>query len=76
MTTLHQIGITPESYRAAHPEVDADMAALHPLGRVGTPTEVATTVAFLISPEAGFLNGVTLPIDGGRAVNGPDPEAT
>jgi NAD(P)-dependent dehydrogenase (short-subunit alcohol dehydrogenase family) len=64
-----------EDYRAQHPEVDAQMAALHPLGRVGTPTEVADTIAFLLSPAAGFINGVVLPIDGGRAANGADPEA-
>ncbi len=51
------------------------MAALHPLGRVGTPAEVADTVAFLLSEQAGFINGVILPVDGGRAANGPDPEA-
>jgi NAD(P)-dependent dehydrogenase (short-subunit alcohol dehydrogenase family) len=62
-------------YRAAHPEVDGHMAALHPLGRVGSAAEVADTVAFLLSDHAGFINGVTLPIDGGRAANGPDPEA-
>ena len=64
-----------EEYRAAHPEVDTHMAALHPLGRVGTPAEVADTVAFLLSGQAGFINGVVLPIDGGRAANGTDPEA-
>jgi NAD(P)-dependent dehydrogenase (short-subunit alcohol dehydrogenase family) len=64
-----------EEYRAAHPEVDGHMAVLHPLGRVGTPAEVADTVAFLLSEQAGFINGVILPIDGGRAANGPDPEA-
>jgi NAD(P)-dependent dehydrogenase (short-subunit alcohol dehydrogenase family) len=51
------------------------MAALHPLGRVGTPAEVADTVAFLLSGQAGFINGVILPVDGGRAASGPDPEA-
>jgi NAD(P)-dependent dehydrogenase (short-subunit alcohol dehydrogenase family) len=64
-----------EAYRAGHPDVDAQMAALHPLGRVGTSREVADVVAYLLSDQAGFVNGVTLPVDGGRAALGADPEA-
>lgn len=64
-----------EQYRAQHPEVDSQMAALHPLGRVGTAEEVAAAVAFLVSTAAGFINGVVLPVDGGRSANGADPEA-
>jgi NAD(P)-dependent dehydrogenase (short-subunit alcohol dehydrogenase family) len=64
-----------EAYRAQHPDVDALMATLHPLGRVGTGREVADAVAYLLSPQAGFINGVVLPVDGGRAALGADPEA-
>lgn len=64
-----------EAHRRQHPDVDQQMAALHPLGRVGTVDEVADAVAYLLSSGASFINGVILPVDGGRAVNGPDPEA-
>ena len=38
----------------------------HPLGRVGTPEEIADLIAFLISPNAGWITGETIAIDGGR----------
>ncbi len=37
-----------------------------PMGRVGTTEEVATAVLWLLSPEASYITGVTVPISGGR----------
>ncbi|WP_207904461.1 SDR family oxidoreductase [Agromyces fucosus] len=47
---------------------------LHPLGRPGEPGEVADVVTFLLSDAASFINGAVLPVDGGRAAQGLDPE--
>lgn len=41
------------------------LAAFQPIGRMGTPEEVAALAAFLCSPEAAFITGVAYDIDGG-----------
>ena len=42
------------------------MIASVPLRRFATPQEIAAVAGFLASPAASYLNGVNLPIDGGR----------
>jgi 3-oxoacyl-[acyl-carrier protein] reductase len=41
--------------------------ASNPLERVGDPMELGNTVAFLCSPQSGFINGTAIPIDGGSS---------
>lgn len=45
-----------------------DLADRHPVGRIGTPEEVAAAVVYLASDEARFITGITLPVDGGWLV--------
>lgn len=61
---------------AAATRTRKQMAPLHPLGRIGRVEEVAAAVVHLLSDEASFITGAVVPIDGGRAAWGPDPEET
>lgn len=50
---------------AADPEIAAHLARRTSLGRWGDPSEIAGAVAFLASPEASYITGRTLAVDGG-----------
>ena len=47
------------------------LAAGHPMGRVGEADEVADAVTFLASDQASFITGVALPVDGGMEAGSP-----
>jgi NAD(P)-dependent dehydrogenase (short-subunit alcohol dehydrogenase family) len=60
-TPIYQAFIAPE-------EIDATLAtfdAFHPLGRIGTPEDIAKTIDFLLSDDASWTTGAVWDIDGG-----------
>ena len=50
---------------ATSPEVRQMLESAHPMGRIGQPEEIASTVLWLCSDSASFVTGQTFPIDGG-----------
>ena len=57
-TPFHEVFSTPEMLRT--------FVSAIPLGRLGTPAECATTIAFLASPAASYIVGETIEVNGGQ----------
>src|SRR5438105_1923132 len=60
-------GMTAKVY--ADPRIAAERDALVPLGRVATPEDMADVIAFLLGPDARYVNGHDLVVDGGVSGN-------
>jgi NAD(P)-dependent dehydrogenase (short-subunit alcohol dehydrogenase family) len=54
--------IVPEEYAQRNIQT-------RPIKRLGTPEEMAQAALFLASPEASYITGIALPVDGGRAMS-------
>lgn len=69
--TVRVVGVAPGVVRTRLSRVlwedEERGAAIHPLGRIGEPVDVASAVVFLCSDEASWVTGVTLDVDGGIA---------
>jgi NAD(P)-dependent dehydrogenase (short-subunit alcohol dehydrogenase family) len=57
--------ITTDMLEAIPADARAQLGSIFPVGRAGTPEEVAEAVVYLCSPAAGFITGHNLVIDGG-----------
>ncbi|CCH02389.1 short-chain dehydrogenase/reductase SDR [Fibrella aestuarina BUZ 2] len=58
-------GFIAKNYPGQEAEMVDKLAKAQPIGRMGTPQEVAALALFLCSDEAGFITGCDYPIDGG-----------
>ncbi|NNE56653.1 MAG: glucose 1-dehydrogenase [Hellea sp.] len=54
-------------------KVDAEIKALHPVGRLGQPQDIADVALFLAGPASAFISGQTIVADGGRLAKLPLP---
>ncbi len=57
--------ISTEAVKKLSDAYIAGVKAMHPMGRIGSPMEVAQAILFLASDDASFITGAVLPVDGG-----------
>jgi 3-oxoacyl-[acyl-carrier protein] reductase len=60
------IGNTSTKKGVAIEQVEKEMQEEVPMKRFGEASEIAAVAAFLASPAASYVNGVSIPVDGGR----------
>lgn len=58
--------VKADQFNESVEDVFAEMAAETPMKRIAQPEEVAAAIAFLASPAAAYINGINVPVDGGR----------
>ena len=59
-------GVKSELTGQSVDDIFSEMGAESPMKRIAEPEEVGATIAFLASPAAGYINGINVPVDGGR----------